>query len=357
MVSSAITYWDETARRFAAHYETSKGLRWWLRRGIDLRAERALDLVRPGDAVLDVGCGPGRQVAAAAARGASQVVGVDPAPQMLALAREATRDIESVELHAGGVDAIEARPAFDIVWALGVFDYVDDGESLLAAMAARSRVIAVGRRRDALEAVVARCGGGAVAHVADLARAEEVEGLLNAWPDLSMLVNAAGATRCGHFAKLDWPDAERIWAVNARAPLRLCAHHVPRMVERGRGFVLNVASTAAFGPAPGFAAYGSAKACVLTFSRSLALEVEAEGVVVRCVVPGPMATGFRAAAGLAPRGGEGDPEAVADYAVGLLSRPQSWGVPGLVNQARRWTRDLAPDAAWRGLARRQATGR
>ncbi len=143
----AIRYWDRSADTFAAYYDASDGRRF-IRRGIDLRSERAVSLVRRGDAVLDVGCGPGRQLVAAAQRGAARVVGVEPAPRMRALAQRAIGSHAAVELRAGTIEAVEPSADFDVVWALGVFDYIDDGAALLAAMAARSRGrVAVSFRR------------------------------------------------------------------------------------------------------------------------------------------------------------------------------------------------------------------
>ena len=65
------------------------------------------------------------------------------------------------------------------------------------------------------------------------------------------------------------------------AVVDLCSRFLPGMVERGRGAVLNVASTAAFQPLPGQAAYGAAKAFVLSYTRSLSAELKGTGVIGR----------------------------------------------------------------------------
>ena len=67
--------------------------------------------------------------------------------------------------------------------------------------------------------------------------------------------------------------------------------------QRGRGAVLNVASTAAFQPLPGQAAYGAAKAFVLSYTRSLSGELKGTGVSPTVLCPGPVDTGFGEAAG------------------------------------------------------------
>ena len=94
-----------------------------------------------------------------------------------------------------------------------------------------------------------------------------------------MLVNNAGF---GTYGKLTEIDAERdheLVAVNVDALVRLNHAVLPGMLDRGRGGILNVASTIAFQPAPYQATYGASKAFVLSFSQ--ALRAEAKGWVSR----------------------------------------------------------------------------
>ena len=65
------------------------------------------------------------------------------------------------------------------------------------------------------------------------------------------------------------------------------------MVERRRGTVINVASTAAFQPAPYMATYGATKAFVLSFTEAVAAELKAPGVTVMALCPGPVRTEFQ----------------------------------------------------------------
>jgi short-subunit dehydrogenase len=64
------------------------------------------------------------------------------------------------------------------------------------------------------------------------------------------------------------------------------------MVERGRGGVINIASTGAFQPLPGSAVYGASKAFVLSFSEAIRTELRGSGVSVTAVCPGPVRTEF-----------------------------------------------------------------
>jgi uncharacterized protein len=68
------------------------------------------------------------------------------------------------------------------------------------------------------------------------------------------------------------------------------------MIRRGRGGILNVASTAAFQGGPGMAVYYASKAYVLSFSEAIAEELAGTGVVVTTLCPGATATNFFEAA-------------------------------------------------------------
>ena len=69
------------------------------------------------------------------------------------------------------------------------------------------------------------------------------------------------------------------------------------MVDRGRGSVINIASTAAFQPLPGSAVYAASKSFVLSFSEAIRTELRGSGVTVTAVCPGPVRTEFTEVAG------------------------------------------------------------
>ncbi len=98
------------------------------------------------------------------------------------------------------------------------------------------------------------------------------------------------------------PETERnMLELDVVALADLCARFLPGMVDRGRGAVLNVASTAAFQPLPGQAGYGGAKAFVLSYTRSIAAELKGTGVSATVLCPGPVETDFGATAGFTPK--------------------------------------------------------
>ena len=114
-------------------------------------------------------------------------------------------------------------------------------------------------------------------------------------PDI--LVNNAGLTAARPVAKSVPEQQLNLVEVDVAAVVDLCSRFLPGMVERGRGAVLNVSSLAGFYPLPGHAAYGAAKAFVLSYTESLRSELRGTGVVASALCPGPVDTGFDEVAG------------------------------------------------------------
>jgi len=115
---------------------------------------------------------------------------------------------------------------------------------------------------------------------------------------VNVLVNNAGFSTTGPVAQAD-PQAELAMVrTDVEAVVHLCTLFLPGMVERRSGVVLNVASTAAFQPLPGQAAYGASKSFVLSYTYALRGELRPTGVTATALCPGPVDTGFARAAGL-----------------------------------------------------------
>lgn len=112
---------------------------------------------------------------------------------------------------------------------------------------------------------------------------------------VDVLVNNAGAGANGPFAELSLERQSEMIRLNVLALTELTRLMLPRMIERRRGGILNVASTAAFAPGPRMAVYFATKAYVLSFSEALCEELRGTGVVVSALCPGPTETNFAAA--------------------------------------------------------------
>jgi uncharacterized protein len=162
-------------------------------------------------------------------------------------------------------------------------------------------VTLVARSADRLEALAAELSPDAdvlVADLADRAARAALAGRIEAnGRVVDVLVNNAGFSTMGPVSASD-PEAEMgMIEVDVVAVADLCSRLLPDMVARGRGAVLNVASTAAFQPLPGQAGYGAGKAFVLSYTQSLAGELRGTGVTATALCPGPVHTGFGERAG------------------------------------------------------------
>jgi short-subunit dehydrogenase len=218
------------------------------------------------------------------------------------------------------------------------------GEELARLLAADGRdLVLVARRRDKLEALAAELGAkhGVRAHViaADLARPEApreiFDELRHAGVGVEVLINNAGFGSYGPFVETDLRAELDLLQVNIAALTHLTKLFLPEMVSARRGYVMQVASTAAFQPGPLMAVYYASKAYVLHFSEALANELEGTGVVVSALCPGPTETGFVAAAGMGEsklfeRGAMGAREVAEAGYRGMLAG-KTIVIPGLRN--------------------------
>lgn len=168
---------------------------------------------------------------------------------------------------------------------------------------------------------------------------------------VDLLVNNAGV---GHSGRFHEEPIERILGtidLNVRAAVELTRTFLPGMVERGRGRIVNVASTSAFQPVPYLAVYAASKAFLLSLTEALNTEIEGTGVQVQALCPGLTATEFQDVAGMEAvlfnRTGAMSPDEVAACSLRALDRGELRVIPGLANRV------LAQVQGWlpRGLVR------
>ena len=115
---------------------------------------------------------------------------------------------------------------------------------------------------------------------------------------VDVLVNNAGFGVYGFFSDTSLEKELAMLQVNVAAPTQFAKLFLTGMLERRRGRILNLASTAAFQPGPRMAVYYATKAYVLSFSEALANETAGTGVTVTALCPGPTVTDFQKQAGL-----------------------------------------------------------
>src|SRR5690348_17119921 len=230
------------------------------------------------------------------------------------------------------------------------------------------QVVLIARSEAKLASLAAELGDGAHVVAADLSDRAARAALLDRIGDLglspSILINNAGLSTLGPVHRSDQAAEMNMVEVDVVAVVDLCSRFLPGMVERGSGGILNVASTAAFQPLPGQAGYGAGKAFVLSYTQSLSGELKGTGVSATVLCPGPVDTGFGAAAGFTKE--EADEalpafmwisaDRVAREALDGLAGGKLVVIPGVGNKAGAAFAKLAPKRLLIPILARQHPG-
>ena len=232
------------------------------------------------------------------------------------------------------------------------------GEELAKELVRRGHgVTLVARRAEKLAALAKELDGPSTrveVLAADLsdraARAELPERIAALGLEVDVLINNAGLSTTGPVASADVDAELNMLEVDVVAVVDLCTRFVGGMVQRGRGAVLNVASTAAFQPLPGQAGYGASKAFVLSYTRSLGGELRGTGVSTTVLCPGPVDTGFGEAAGFTEAESKGalpsfmweSAAAVAKVGLDALEHDRPVAIPGPANRVAALFAHLTP---------------
>jgi 3-hydroxy acid dehydrogenase / malonic semialdehyde reductase len=165
-----------------------------------------------------------------------------------------------------------------------------------AAMARRfvrdgHRVIAAARRTDRLHDLRNELGDAVLPVTLDVTDDKAVAALPGSlpvdWREIDVLVNNAGlAMGLDPAHKSKASDWDRMVAVNVTGMMHMTHALLPAMVERNRGHIINLSSTAATYPYPGGHVYGASKAFVTQFSLNLRADLVGSGVRVTDLEPG-----------------------------------------------------------------------
>jgi NAD(P)-dependent dehydrogenase (short-subunit alcohol dehydrogenase family) len=155
-----------------------------------------------------------------------------------------------------------------------------------------SRVVFCGIDGDEVEAAAAELSslGPATGMACDVSRADDVAALIEeaegALGEIDILINNAGVAWKAPFLDIAPDQWDRVLEVNLRG-MFLVAQGVARlMVARGRGVIVNMASTNALGGEEELAHYNASKGGVLQLTRTMAVELGRRGVRVNCLCPG-----------------------------------------------------------------------
>lgn len=149
--------------------------------------------------------------------------------------------------------------------------------------------------------------------------------------NIDVLINNAGFGMCGYFTETDLNRELEMINTNIRAVHILTKLFLKDMKKRNSGYILNVASSAAFEPGPLMATYYSTKAYVLRLTTSLYEELRREKskVVVSCLCPGPVDTNFNRVAGVTFSIKPLTSKYVSRYAIKKMFKKKLIIIPGL----------------------------
>ena len=245
-------------------------------------------------------------------------------------------------------------------WALVTGASSGIGRALAEQLAAKgANLVLTARRAGRLatlaEEVATRYRVQTQVFVADLTRPDSPGEILrfteqNHLP-IELLINNAGFGAYGEFRKLDVRRFLDMVQVNVASVVHLTHLFLPPMVERRSGYILIVASTAAFQPVPYISAYAATKGFDLLFAEGLAEEVRRYGVRVCALCPGSTASEFNEVAGQ-PRiaGPQESNEKVARVGLQALAD----GKPRVISGTRNWLSVEAQRLAPRRLVTRVA---
>jgi len=222
-------------------------------------------------------------------------------------------------------------------WALVTGASAGIGVALARELASRgAKLILTARRKERLDAIAAELAGRGtevrvvVADLMDPAGPQTIyDATEAAGIAVDILINNAGLGKFGAFHLNPMEQELGQVRVNCEAMVHVSRLFLPRMVERGRGWMLVTASTASFQPVPYISTYAATKAFDRFFALGVAQEVARYGVKVTALCPGPTESEFFEVAGaeVFRKRGVQSAEAVARLGIDGLARGRRTVVP------------------------------
>lgn len=156
--------------------------------------------------------------------------------------------------------------------------------------------------------------------------------------EVEVLINDAGMFFFGESVKVDSSGIKSMIMLHVLTPTLLCRLFGEQMIERKKGYILNVSSISAVMPYPGISLYGPTKAYLRHFTRALRTEMKFYGINVTCLMPGATDTGLYDAGKyksslLLKLGIMKKPVVVAIKGLRALFNNRAECIPGLINKS------------------------
>ena len=219
--------------------------------------------------------------------------------------------------------------------------------------------VLVARRGDRLRELADRYDGFEVIEadlLTEAGRGAVVDRIDDAGRPLDLVVNNAGFGTAGNVHELEPGRLADEIELNVKALTVLSTVALRTMVERGRGYLLNLSSVASFQAGPGLAVYSATKAFVTSFTEAIHEEVRGTGVHVSALCPGLTKTEFQSVADAEEFGGRlpgfvwTSAEMVARDGLNGVARNRTLIVPGTVYKAAQAMSTMTPRFVSRRLS-------
>ena len=215
-------------------------------------------------------------------------------------------------------------------------------------------IIAVARRKEKLEELKHSLKTNVEILCLDVTRSEDVGKIAECLDDVDVFINNAGFGVFGALCDSPLEDELSMIDTNIKAVHILTKLAAKKFREKNSGYIMNVASIAAFFPGPLFSAYYASKAYVLRLSQALYEELKREKSAVKISVlcPGPVSTEFEQVAKVSFGNGKergrniiiADKRKVSEYAINKMLKGKHIIIPGKLMKIAAFFGKILPDS-------------
>ena len=208
-------------------------------------------------------------------------------------------------------------------------------------------IIAVARRKDRLEKLKEICNTNVEIIDLDLSDSDNCLKLYNKVKnmDIDILINNSGFGLCGEFIETSLEKELEMINININALHILTKLFLKDMVNKNKGYILNISSAASFAPGPLMATYYSTKSYVLRLSESIYRELKQSrsNVSISVLCPGPVDTEFNDVANVKFAFKPLSSKYVAKYAIDNMFKNKLVIVPGISMKLNRFHSKIIPN--------------